>query len=94
MEIFRPGNLGAILLKNRVFRSATFEGACDEKGFPKNDLKKIYLELAKNEVGAIITGFSYISNQGRAMHPGQAGLENDEKITSFAEITHTIHQCG
>ena len=92
MQIFECVKLGNSILKNRIIRSATYEGMCDSLGFPKDSYKNMYMELARNNVGAIITGFAFISDEGRAMQPRQAGLDNYEKIEYFREITDEVHK--
>ena len=77
-----------------MIRSATFEGMADKNGIPTAEYKKMYENLAKNQVKTIITGFMFISDSGRAMHPGQAGLDHPDKIAAFKEITDAVHQHG
>jgi 2,4-dienoyl-CoA reductase-like NADH-dependent reductase (Old Yellow Enzyme family) len=92
MEIFEEAYIGQVKLKNRIIRSATFEGAADEYGFPKASYYHIYQQLASHEVAAVITGFSYIDSIGKAMHPGQAGCDSMEKVNSFSVITDMLHE--
>lgn len=92
MNIFEQSHLGNIALKNRIVRSAAYEGMCDESGFPGEDYKRLYVDLAKNNVGAIITGFAFISNDGKAMQPGQAGIDSDDKIPFYKEIIDEVHK--
>lgn len=89
-EIFTPVELGHITLPNCFIRSATYEGAADSTGIVSSKLAEIYCELAKNEVGTIITGFCFINQQGKAMHPGQAGIDRDECITAWRQITRAV----
>jgi len=91
-NLFYPIKIGHINLKNRVIRSATFEGMCDLNGFPTEEYSNLYERLARNDVGAIITGFAYVSRCGRAMHPGQAGIDDDAKISAYKRITEAVHQ--
>ncbi|MCD4818990.1 MAG: NADH:flavin oxidoreductase [Candidatus Cloacimonetes bacterium] len=77
---------------NKIFRSATFEGMADSNGFPTDEYRKYYKKLAENEVKNIITGFTYISQEGRAIHPRQAGIDSDEKIPYFQKITDCVHK--
>lgn len=91
-KLFEPIKIGNLTLKNRIVRSATFEGMCDDKGFPTNDYHNLYDGLAKNGIGAIITGFAYVSPCGRAMHPGQAGIDEDDKIPVYMRITDAVHR--
>ncbi|MCK4288258.1 MAG: hypothetical protein KAW86_03555, partial [Bacteroidales bacterium] len=91
MEVFETIKIGKCELKNRIIRSATFEGMCDEQGFPTSDYYSFYEKLAQNELGGIITGFSYISTEGKAMQPGQAGIDSKEKIPCFIKLTDNVH---
>ncbi|MBU2634779.1 MAG: NADH:flavin oxidoreductase [Nanoarchaeota archaeon] len=90
-ELFQPLKIGSLILRNRILRSATFEGACDIQGCPTDGYLNLYSVLAKNNIGAIITGFAHISKCGRAMHPGQAGIDDDSKIPSYKRITDHVH---
>ncbi len=94
MKLFEKAKIGNVFLKNRIIRSATYEGMCDEKGFPTEEYIHLYESLAKNNIGGIITGFAYISKQGRAMHKGQAGIEDKEKIHYYKKVTEKVHEYG
>jgi 2,4-dienoyl-CoA reductase-like NADH-dependent reductase (Old Yellow Enzyme family) len=94
MKIFEEANIGNCTLKNRIIRSATYEGLCNADGFPGSGYARFYAELAHGGMGAIITGFAYISKDGRAMHPRQAGLDSGEKIPNFKEMTAAVHENG
>lgn len=91
-KLLEPIKIGNQALRNRIVRSATFEGMCDERGFPTDAYCDLYDRLAQNGIGAIITGFAYISPCGRAMHPGQAGIDEDAKIPAFKRITDAVHR--
>jgi 2,4-dienoyl-CoA reductase-like NADH-dependent reductase (Old Yellow Enzyme family) len=77
-----------------IFRSAIFEGMADMNGFPTDKYIELYRELAENNVKNIITGFTYISPDGRAVHPGQAGIDSVEKIPYFRQVTDSVHKYG
>ncbi len=94
MKVFEEARIGSVVLKNRIIRSATFEGMCDENGNPGAAYYEMYSKLSKGNVGGIITGFSYVSSDGKAMHPGQAGMEYEYKITNFKKITDVVHENG
>jgi len=50
-----------IELKNRLVRSATWEGIANPDGSVTKEAYDIYAELAKDGVGAIITGFTSVA---------------------------------
>lgn len=94
MYLFDDAAIGTCILKNRIIRSATYEGMCDANGIPGESYIKLYTELAKHNVGGIITGFAYISEDGKAMQPGQAGIDSENKIPHFKGVTDEVHRYG
>ncbi|HBW38500.1 NADH:flavin oxidoreductase [Desulfosporosinus sp. BICA1-9] len=92
MKLFEPANIGPCRLKNRLIRSATFEGMSDPEGYPLPEYRHLYQQLASGGVGGIITGFAYISPEGKAMQPGQAGIDREEMIESYLPVTEMVHQ--
>jgi 2,4-dienoyl-CoA reductase-like NADH-dependent reductase (Old Yellow Enzyme family) len=93
-KIFEPASLAGIKLKNRMIRSATHEGMADEKGFPTEKLKKLYIRLAKSGEGAIITGYAAIQADGKNSLFGMTMIDNDDKIPEYREITNAVHAYG
>jgi 2,4-dienoyl-CoA reductase-like NADH-dependent reductase (Old Yellow Enzyme family) len=94
MTALQPATIGTMVLKNRIIRSATYEGRCDQRGCPGPSYRGMYAELARNDVGAMITGFAYVTASGRAMQPRQAGMENESKIRFFEDVTTQVHRFG
>ncbi|MCO1602493.1 NADH:flavin oxidoreductase [Desulfosporosinus nitroreducens] len=94
MKLFEPARIGPCSLKNRIIRSATFEGMCDSQGHPLQAYEHLYKQLASGGVGGIITGFAYISPEGKAMQPGQAGIDCEGMIKFFLPVTEGVHEYG
>ncbi|AET67670.1 NADH:flavin oxidoreductase [Desulfosporosinus orientis DSM 765] len=92
MEVFEWARLGSCSLKNRIIRSATFEGMCDSQGRPLPEYQQLYGSLARGGVAGIITGFAYICQEGKAMQPGQAGMDREELIDFYWPVTEEVHQ--
>ena len=90
--LFTPVALGCLDLKNRFVRSATYEGMADSCGVVSNELAGKYKQLAAGGVGAIVTGFCYISQQGRAMQPFQAGIVTQEHCSAWQKVVDSVKQ--
>ncbi len=60
-KIFEEKQLKNITLKNRLVRSATWEGIANPDGSITKETYDIYEELAEGGVGAIITGFTSVA---------------------------------
>jgi 2,4-dienoyl-CoA reductase-like NADH-dependent reductase (Old Yellow Enzyme family) len=67
-SVFEKTSIAGMVLKNRILRSATHEGLGDEHGYPKKELFNIYEKLAKNNAGAIITGFTAVQQNGKTLN--------------------------
>ncbi len=91
---FETVNIGGVLLKNRIIRSATHEGMADDKGFATDALKKLYVRLAKGGAGAIITGYSAVQADGKSPLYNMTMIDKDEYIPKFKEITLAVHEYG
>jgi 2,4-dienoyl-CoA reductase-like NADH-dependent reductase (Old Yellow Enzyme family) len=90
-NVFEEGKIAGITLKNRIIRSATHEGMADEKGRPTENLIKTYELLAKGGVGAIITGFVGIMQNGKSPSGSMVMIDTDDNIDSFKEIVNRVH---
>ena len=89
--IFDPITVCNLDLSNRFVRSATHEFMAEEDGRPTLRLGDLYEELAKNEVGLIITGFSYVLPGGQSIIYKQ-GIYDDRFIEPYMKITEIVHR--
>ncbi len=88
--LFDRVKLGSIELKNRLIRSATWEGLADASGHLPETLYDTYEELAKGGAGAIITGFTSVADDDRYFG-GMARLSNDGLIPEHQRLTEICH---
>jgi 2,4-dienoyl-CoA reductase-like NADH-dependent reductase (Old Yellow Enzyme family) len=63
----------------------------EEDGKPISMLGNLYEELAKNEVGLIITGFSYVLPGGQSIIY-QQGIYDDRFVEPYMKITEMVHR--
>ena len=91
--INEPKEIGNILIKNRLVRSATFERMASEDGSVNNELVEFYKVLAKGGVGLIVTGLSYVHASGHGYY-NQIGIDRDDLIPGLKRISDTIHENG
>jgi len=92
-QLFEATVINGLRLENRLVRSATWEGMCTADGRPTQDLIDRYAELARGGVGLIITGFAYVSADGRPL-PGAMGLHDDNGATELRALTDAVHREG
>ena len=89
--IFEPITVCNLNIQNRFVRSATHEWLADDDGRPTSKIGDMYEELAKNEVGLIITGYSYVNPRGKSSD-NQQGIYDDSFIEPYQDITSRVHK--
>ena len=91
--VFESSEIRGMKLGNRLVRSATWEGMCDEDGRPTIRLAELYRELALGGVGLIVTGYTFVRPEGRQM-PGTMGIDSDDLLDEMKGITSAVHEAG
>ncbi|NIS63462.1 MAG: NADH:flavin oxidoreductase [Proteobacteria bacterium] len=92
-QIFEETRTGNIVLKNRIVRSATWENRATEEGFVTDELIDFTVELARGDVGLIVIGISYVTEEGKITF-GQTGIHRDECIPGLRKLTDEVHRQG
>lgn len=88
--LFDRTTINSMTLKNRLARSATWEGMCDADGKPGQKLIDFYRTLARGNVGLIITGYTFVSPEGKQL-PGKMGIHTDEFSDVMKDMTRNVH---
>jgi 2,4-dienoyl-CoA reductase-like NADH-dependent reductase (Old Yellow Enzyme family) len=91
--IFEESVINGMRLKNRLVRSATWEGMCDQDGCPTDKLTDFYRQLALGGIGLIITGYTFVRPDGKQM-PGKMGIHTDSFADAFKRMTESVHDAG
>jgi 2,4-dienoyl-CoA reductase-like NADH-dependent reductase (Old Yellow Enzyme family) len=91
--LFESSSINTMSLANRFIRSATWEGMADDDGKCSSRLIELMSKLAKGGVGLIITGHTYVHQNGRHS-PWQLGIDRDELIPGLKRMTRAVHEQG
>ena len=79
--------------KNRLVRSATWEGIANRDGSVTEEAYDMYDEIAKGGVGTIITGFTSVAANDYYFG-GMMRLSDDALIPQYKKLTDIIHAQG
>ena len=90
-KIFEPLKLNNLTLRNRLLRSATWEGIASEDGSINQKIYSIYEELSKGGVGGIITGFTSVDSNDHYFK-GMMRLSDDKLIPQYKKLTDIVHK--
>lgn len=91
--LFEETNLKNVTLRNRLVRSATWEGMCDEQGRVTPKLVEWYRALAQGGVGLIITGYACVRKDGIQMC-GMMSAYRDDFATGHRQVVDAVHENG
>ena len=91
--LFEPVAIGSLSLPNRLVRSATWEGMCEDDGRPTARLARLYQDLVRGGVGLVISGYTFVRADGRQL-PGKMGIHADELLPALTELTGAVHEAG
>ena len=89
-KIFEEVRIKNTVLKNRLVRSATWEGIASPDGSLPLEAYVIYRELAEGGVGAIITGFTSVATEDFYFE-GMMRLSEDALIPQYQKLVEIIH---
>lgn len=91
-SVFGDAEIAGVTLKNRIIRSATHEGMADKNGCPTEIMMKKYELLAMGEVGAIITGYAGVQQNGKSPMHNMLMIDSDSQVEPFRELTRRVHE--
>lgn len=89
-SLFDMVKIGNLSVKNRFVRAATWENMTDD-GQMNQKLYDLYEELAKGEVGLIITGYANIVEEEQP-NAGMFGIYNDSFIQGYRGLCERVHK--
>ena len=92
-ELFEKVSINGLTLANRFVRSATWEGLAGRDGSVTPKLTKMMVELARNEIGLIISGYTFVSPEGQSS-PGQLAIHDDRFVAGLWAMVEAVHKAG
>lgn len=91
-KIFSPGRIGKLKLKNRIVRSAAFEGGGAPTGEVNEDMIRIHRAYAEGGVALTITGYMAVMEYGKkATH---VCAWDDRFIPGLKKLADAVHAGG
>jgi len=91
--LFESVSINGMTLANRFVRSATWEGLASREGSVTSKLTKMMVELARGEVGLIISSYAFVSPEGQSS-PGQLAIYDDHFVTGLRVMVQAVHEAG
>lgn len=88
--LFEPVKMNHLTMKNRLIRSATWEGISNPDGSITPFGYEIYKELSSGGIGAIITGFTSVMDEDHYFE-AMMRLSRDDLIPQYQKLTDLIH---
>ena len=92
-NLFEETKIKGITLKNRFVRSSTWESMATPEGYLTDQLMDVYKELAKGDVGLILTGYAFVTKEEQPS-PRMMGIYDDSFIKDFRALTDMVHHYG
>ena len=92
-NLFDPTTINGMTLQNRLVRSATWEGMCEQDGRPTEKLANWYRDLAQGGIGLIVSGYTFVRPEGKGL-PGKMGIHTDDFAGDYENLTRAVHAAG
>ena len=89
-KLFETTSLRGIELRNRLVRSATWEGLATDAGAVTPALLRIHEELAEGGVGLIISSYMFVQEVGKQTK-GQIGVHADDLVPGLTDLAKVVH---
>lgn len=91
--LFDEMRIGSMTARNRIVRSATAESLATPAGCLTPELLGLYGQLAWGGAGTIITGYMYVTPDGKPCE-GALGLYDDASFHHYRCLTDLAHENG
>ena len=82
--------LGSLELRNRLVRSGTGEFAASQNGRVNEHLAPLFEAMVRGGVGLIVTGYTFIREDGRS-DDDQSAIHTDDLVAPWRTVTDAVH---
>ncbi|MCD7907380.1 MAG: NADH:flavin oxidoreductase, partial [Clostridium sp.] len=93
-QLFAPGKIGNVALKNRIVMCALAMGVSDDRQCVGEDFLAYLMERAKGGVGLIVLENTRVDDEHGVAAPWQASVARDEQIAPLARAVEALHGEG
>jgi len=91
--LFSPFNLNGLQIKNRFVFSACEDNLATDQGFVTDEMINKNRQLAKGEVGLIISSHITVHPLGRS-RKNELGIYSDDMILGLKKLVNSVHNEG
>ncbi|MEJ2717677.1 MAG: NADH:flavin oxidoreductase [Deltaproteobacteria bacterium] len=92
-ELFEKTGIRSLELSNRAVRSATWSGVGDDRGSVTDTAVEFYSELARGDIGLIVTGYQYVLPNGQQLRY-MIGNYEDGQVEGLKRLADAVHAEG
>jgi len=92
-RLFEQISIKSLELPCRAFRSATWAGVGDEKGYVTDRAVDFYRNLGRGGIGLIVTGYQYVLPNGMEL-PYMIGNYDDDQTKGLVRLVEAVHSGG
>jgi 2,4-dienoyl-CoA reductase-like NADH-dependent reductase (Old Yellow Enzyme family) len=91
--LFEKTSIKSLELSNRAIKSSTWSGTGDQKGYVTDRSAEFYGELAKGDIGLILTGYQYVMTNGQGL-PYMVGNYDNTQDQGLKTLVDAVHREG
>jgi 2,4-dienoyl-CoA reductase-like NADH-dependent reductase (Old Yellow Enzyme family) len=91
--IFEGTVINGMKIRNRLVRSATWEGMCAPDGRPTEKLISLYKDITEGGIGLLISGYTFVKPEGKQL-AGTLGISTDSFKEDYKRLVKTVHDAG
>lgn len=93
-NLFSPGKIGSLTLKNRILKAPQSSGMSNIDGSVTERLVRYYRDQAAGGAGCIVVEYAYVDDIGAKSAHCHLGISNNEHIPGLAWLAENIKEMG